>query len=151
MSDLINSMANTSESLVEWFFKLIKTQDKEAIGKISDVLWAIWIQRNNRYWNNSHESAAKTVYLALEFLFDWISIQDSTKTSNQVIHFPVQQHWQQPLTGFVKCNIDTAVFQEEGKSSWGIVVRDSQGLFLHAASRVVNDLFQVRELETLSL
>ena len=25
------------------------------------------------------------------------------------------------------------------------MVRDSQGLFLHAASRVVNDLFQVRE------
>ena len=31
------------------------------------------------------------------------------------------------------------------------MVRDSQGLFLHAASRVVNDLFQVRELETLGL
>ena len=26
-------MANTSESLVEWFFKLINTQDKETIGK----------------------------------------------------------------------------------------------------------------------
>ena len=38
VSDLIDSMANTSESLVEWFFKLIKTQDKEAIGKISAVL-----------------------------------------------------------------------------------------------------------------
>ena len=31
------------------------------------------------------------------------------------------------------------------------MVRDSQGLFLHATSRVVNDLFQVRELETLGL
>ena len=31
------------------------------------------------------------------------------------------------------------------------MVRDSQGLFLHAASQVVNDLFQVRELKTLGL
>ena len=31
------------------------------------------------------------------------------------------------------------------------MVRDSQGFFLQAASRVVNDLFQVRELETLGL
>ena len=31
------------------------------------------------------------------------------------------------------------------------MVRDSQGLFLHAASRVVNGLFQVGELETLGL
>ena len=31
------------------------------------------------------------------------------------------------------------------------MVRDSQGLFLHAASRVVNDLFHVRELETMGL
>ena len=30
-------------------------------------------------------------------------------------------------------------------------VQTTQGLFLHAASRVVNDLFQVRELETLGL
>ena len=90
-------------------------------------------------------------YLDLEFLFDWISIQESAKTVSQVLPFPVQQHWQRPLPGFVKCNIDAAVFREEGKSSWGIVVRDSQGLFLHAASRVVNGLFQVRELETLGL
>ena len=89
MSDLIDSMANTSESLVEWLFKLIKTQDKEAIGKINVVLWPIWIQCNNRYRNDSHESTARTVYLALEFLFDWISIQDSTETGSQVIHFPV--------------------------------------------------------------
>ena len=77
---LIDSVANTSESLVEWFFQLIKTQNKEVIGKISAVLWAIWIQLNNQYWNGSHESTARTVYLALEFLFDWISIQESAKT-----------------------------------------------------------------------
>ena len=31
------------------------------------------------------------------------------------------------------------------------MVRDSQGLFLHAASRVVNGLFHIRELETMGL
>ena len=31
------------------------------------------------------------------------------------------------------------------------MVRDSQGLFLHAAPRVVNDLFHVKDLETLGL
>ena len=152
MSDLIDSMAKTSESFVEWFFQLIKTQNKEVIGKISDVLWAIWIQRNNQYWNGSHESTARTVYLALEFLFDWISIKESVKPVSQVISPPVvQQHWQRPLLGFVKCNIDATVFREEARSSWGIVVRDSQGLFLHAASRVVHGLFHVRELETMGL
>ena len=85
VSDLIDSMAKTSESLVEWFFQLIKTQNKEVIGKISAVLWAIWIQRNNQYWNGSHESTARTVYLALEFLFDWISIKESVKPVSQVI------------------------------------------------------------------
>ena len=94
MTDLIDYMDNTSESLVEWFFKLINTQDKETIGKISVVLWAIWRQRNNQYWNGSHESAERTVYLALEYLFDWISIHESTKTSNQAIPISVQQHWQ---------------------------------------------------------
>ena len=89
VSDLIDSMAKNSERLVEWFFKLIKTQNKEVIGKISAVLRAIWIQRNNQYWNGSHESATKTVYLALEFVFDWISIQEGVTTVSQVIPFPV--------------------------------------------------------------
>ena len=31
------------------------------------------------------------------------------------------------------------------------MVRDSQGLFLHVSSQVVNDLFQVRKLKTLGL
>ena len=44
-----------------------------------------------------------------------------------------------------------AVFHDEGKSSWGIVVRDSQGLFLNTASWLVDGLFQVRELEALGL
>ena len=89
--------------------------------------------------------------MALECLFDWISIQESTKASSQDKPCSVQQRWQQPPSGFVKCNIDATVFHEEGKSSWGIVVRDSQGLFMHGASRLVDGLFQVRELEALGL
>ena len=91
------------------------------------------------------------VYLALEYLFDWISIHESTKTGNQVISFYVQQRWQRAPIGFVKCNIDATVFHDEGKSSWGIVVRDSQGLFLYVASQLMDDIFQVRELEALGL
>ena len=44
-----------------------------------------------------------------------------------------------------------AVFYDEGKSSWGIVVCDSQGLFRYAASQLMDDIFQVRELEALGL
>ena len=67
----LDSIADNFESLVEWFFN---TQDKETMGKISDVLRAIWRQLNDQYWNGSHESAEITVYLALECLFYWISI-----------------------------------------------------------------------------
>ena len=89
--------------------------------------------------------------MALECLFDWNSIHKSTETGSQVIPFFVQQHWQRPPTGFVKCNIDAVVFHDKGKLSWGIVVCDSQGLFLHVASRLVDGIFQVRELEALGL
>ena len=147
----MDSIGDNSESLVEWFFKLLNTQDKETMGKISVVLWAIWRQRNDQYWNGSNESAERMVYLALECLFDWISIQESTKASNQVRPCSVKQHWKLPPPGFVKCNIDAAVFHEEGKSSCRIVVRGSQGLFIHGASRLVDGLFQVKELEALGL
>ena len=162
MTGLIDSIADNFESLVEWFFKLLNIQDKETIGKISAVIWAIWRQRNDQYWNGSHESAERMIYLVhesteimvyfvLECLFNWISIQESTKADSQARPCSVQQCWKRPPPGFVKCNIDATVFHEEGKSSWGIVVRDSQGLFMHGASRLVDGLFLVRELEAMGL
>ena len=74
MPGLIDSIVDNSKSLIEWFFKLLNTQDKETMEKISVVIWAIWLQRNDQYWNGSHESVERTVYLVLECLFDWISI-----------------------------------------------------------------------------
>ena len=84
MAGLIDSIADNFESLVKWFFKLLNTKDKETIGKNSAVIWAIWRQRNDQYWNGSHESVERTVYLVLKCLFDWISIQESTKAGSQV-------------------------------------------------------------------
>ena len=91
MAGLIDSIADNFESLIEWFFKLLNTQDKETMRKISVVLEAIWRQRNDQYWNGSHASTEKTVYLALECLFDWISIQESTRAGSQVTPWSVQQ------------------------------------------------------------
>ena len=162
MTGLIDSIADNFESLVEWFFKLLNTQDKETIGKIGVVIWAIWRQRNDQYWNGfhelaermvylAHESVERMVYLVLECLFDWISIQESTKADSQARPCSVQQCWQRPPPGFVKCNIDETVFHEEGKLSWRIVVHDPQGLIMHGATRLVDGLFQIREFEAMGL
>lgn len=37
--------------------------------------------------------------------------------------------WQKPNPGWLTCNIDAAVFERDGKSSLGCVLRDDQGQF----------------------
>ncbi|XVF41125.1 hypothetical protein PTKIN_Ptkin01aG0255600 [Pterospermum kingtungense] len=59
--------------------------------------------------------------------------------------------WRKPVVGFLKCNTDEAVFQEDGLVGMGLVVRDESGHFV--AARVLHFAGKglVKELEALVL
>ena len=43
--------------------------------------------------------------------------------------------WAPPPCGFVKCNVDAAVFDEEGKVGYDFIVRDCEGNMIMARNR----------------
>jgi ribonuclease HI len=62
---------------------------------------------------------------------------------------PVQ--WQQPLMGFLKCNVDANFFNSNGATSWGWCLHDSRGYFKLAGTNVVNSPLSVLEGEALAI
>lgn len=61
------------------------------------------------------------------------------------------RRWSPPPQGWVKVNIDTAVFENLGCIGVGCVVRDTEGVFICARNHRVMACMQPREAEALSL
>jgi ribonuclease HI len=59
--------------------------------------------------------------------------------------------WQQPPTGFLKCNVDASFFHSDGATGWGWCVRDSRGFFQLAGTNVVHSTLNVLEGEALAI
>ena len=55
--------------------------------------------------------------------------------------------WERPHVGWVKCNVDAAVFSFQSKSNFGCVVRNSDGTFLAAKCDSFAGSFRAREAE----
>jgi hypothetical protein len=59
--------------------------------------------------------------------------------------------WQQPPTGFLKCNVDASFFHSNGATGWGWCLRDSRGYFKLAGTNVVNSPLNVLVGEALAI
>ena len=55
--------------------------------------------------------------------------------------------WVQPDVGVVKCNCDAALFQREGYTGMGCVLRDSQGEFIGCYSAKNHEVLSSRDAE----
>ncbi|KAH9697393.1 reverse transcriptase domain-containing protein [Citrus sinensis] len=59
--------------------------------------------------------------------------------------------WEKPKFGWVKCNVDAAVFASQGKIGLGCVIRNSEGCFLAARGAGMTGSFGAREAEELGI
>ena len=49
--------------------------------------------------------------------------------------------WTKPLMGWVKANVDAAIFQNQGRIGTGCIVRDSAGAMIMARNEYYGGLF----------
>ena len=59
--------------------------------------------------------------------------------------------WEKPKFGWVKCNVDAAVFASQGRIGFGCVIRNSEGCFLAAQCAGMAGSFGAREAEALGI
>ena len=59
--------------------------------------------------------------------------------------------WEKPYFGWLKCNVDAAIFNAQGKFIIGCVIRNSRGKFVTAQCECCPGIFGSREAEALSI
>lgn len=127
--DVVSSPDLSVRSIMKEFFETKSSKEMEII---CSVVWQIWDHRNNVVWNKKFKTLSMVVNEASVYLFQWQRAQ-----SNQVMHKKLNDRegvlvWKKPELGWFSCNIDAAVFEREGRSSFGCVLRNDQGQFIAA-------------------
>jgi ribonuclease HI len=118
-------------------------------------MWFIWQQRNNKVWQDITVSANQIGMQAGSYWNQWAAVNGLLQDQQQPTHRRAAENytvqWQQPPTGFLKCNVDASFFHSDGATGWGWCVRDSRGFFQLAGTNVVHSTLNVLEGEALAI
>ncbi|KAH9684395.1 reverse transcriptase domain-containing protein [Citrus sinensis] len=140
-------------TFLDWLAQVFIRCSKEECNIAMMICWQIWVNRNNKVWNNTACSVCQILNSAGQFLYQWQAAKrqvfDINDDTQRLVHGALC--WEKPKFGWVKCNVDAAVFASQGKIGIGCVIRNSQGGFLAARCVEVVGNFGAREAEALSI
>lgn len=106
----------------EWLLMIFKLVPRVNWGKVAAIVWGVWQQRNKLVWENRSPNMHAAVHGSLAFLSSWVEANARNSLSQHVSSATV---WSKPPTGWTKCNVDGAIF--ENSSAIGAVFRDDHG------------------------
>ncbi|XP_017216875.1 uncharacterized protein LOC108194444 [Daucus carota subsp. sativus] len=86
----------------------------------------------------------------MNMLDEWKRSQRQRTKYRSAVHVSPRR-WAPPLPGWVKINVDAAVFTETGYTGIGSVMRDEQGRFIRAKNQRIAVAYQPREAEAIAL
>ncbi|CAL1407187.1 unnamed protein product [Linum trigynum] len=98
--------------------------------RLAMILWNMWNERNNHLFNNKKAEEWEVVGRALSYYEEFTAARQKEEERRE----PTPVKWRKPPTGWIKINVDVAVFAGEGTGS-GVVARDWSGLCMLAAVR----------------
>lgn len=80
---------------------------------LSMILWSIWISRNDKLRNEVDRPASVNISLTFDLLQQWINARKLSQSShNSSLELDEVLKWQQPPSGYMKCNTDATIFKE---------------------------------------
>ncbi|CAN1166125.1 Putative ribonuclease H protein At1g65750 [Linum perenne] len=137
-------------SFKDWMLQIINTSPEKVVQEALVVLWSLWKERNARVWDNKKLRPAWILKPGLEELADWLRAREK----RNVVQQPMVQRcdrWHPPPRGELKCNVDGATFQAEGRSGMGAVIRDERGGLIKVRMRSWPGVWRSREVEAQAL
>ncbi|KAH9687398.1 Nicastrin [Citrus sinensis] len=123
-------------SFLDWQELIFSTYSRENCQLAAMVCWRIWIHRNDRLWNHRNSSALQVLNSAGRFLFQWQNARkqpfladvDAVKGNHGAVC------WEKPCFGWLKCNVDAAIFKAQGEVQFSIVRRSANSA-AHSVTR----------------
>ncbi|XP_017251140.1 uncharacterized protein LOC108221791 [Daucus carota subsp. sativus] len=110
----------------------------------------LWHRRNRWVWDRISISEFGVQATAMNMLYEWRQSM-LEKQKYKAVSSVSPRRWYPPQPGWVKVNIDAAVFIEAGCTSIGSTIRDEHGAFVRARNRKIAAVYQPREAEAVGL
>jgi hypothetical protein len=155
LSHIVHSRLQVFNNVRNLIFDICRHASDLDASKFAVLMWYIWQQRNNKVLNDNNVSVNQLGLQAASYWNQWAVIngllQDQQQTVNHCVTATYTEQWQQPPSGFLKCNVDASFFHSKGATGWGWCLRDSRGYFKLAGTNVVNSSLNVLEGEALAI
>ncbi|XP_074346706.1 uncharacterized protein LOC141685511 [Apium graveolens] len=109
------------------FTRVFENGTREQWVEITMICWSLWNRRNRWVWERNNGSVFGVRHSAINLLAEWkeAQVHDEDRRLRGELGRRV---WCPPKEGWVKINIDAAVFLD-GSIDVGTVIRDSQAKF----------------------
>lgn len=140
-------------SFLEWLDHIFTRCSKEECHVAMMICWRVWINRNDKVWNNKTGSVNQVLNSAGQLLYQWQAAKKQQFYADTDVHKLVHGAicWERPKFGWVKRNVDAAIFSSQGNIGFGCVLRNSEGVFLTARCAGMAGNFGAREAEALGI
>lgn len=140
-----------SASFLAWLCSVLQLVRKEDQAMVVMICWALWQARNDVVWSSKWSSPAAVVYRARTILYDWCNARHVDDSSSDAVPAPPPLHfWVPPLQGFLKANVDAAVFPD-GFIGVGGVLRSYDGSFVGACQHRLLGYFSPKTAELIAI
>lgn len=129
------------KNLVAWILQENKSPEIFAM-----TVWSIWNQRNQVRLHPPSSPLHLLAQASKDRLAKFIAMQPPPKLP-QILP---RVRWRPPPPGFVKVNVDGAVFSKENRPGVGIVIRNREELVLASQSQQLHQAYSTGEIEALT-
>jgi hypothetical protein len=126
----IGDISGSVNSIFSWWRSVVNRFNDVVIVMAATLLWSVWKNHNDWVWNR-HRLRSQTIFsLSRRLANDW---NDAKVVDSQVVaRVQSVPQWVKPPVGFLKCNVDAAIFSEDRKTGFAAVLRDASGNFVAA-------------------
>ncbi|KAL6564457.1 hypothetical protein OROMI_015907 [Orobanche minor] len=148
ISPIGNLSAHFSNFVDFWLF-LVKHKHK-FLGLAASICLVLWSNRNDKVWNQHFSPAFILFSKAVDFLKSWQVAQLACRPISPSHPSPATI-WSPPASGYIKLNVDGAIFSESGFAGFGLVLRGPDSVFLAARNGVLCCSLDPAIIEALSI
>ncbi|KAF5451602.1 hypothetical protein F2P56_026695 [Juglans regia] len=112
------------------------------------ICWALWYRRNQFLYEKVVHPCSTVINNALSMQSAYKQVQVLDGVSKQV---NTVLSWSPPPPGFLKLNVDGAIFPDHHKAGIGIILRDEKGDVIAACSKLEGDVASPEFIEATTL
>ncbi|KAH7681196.1 HAD domain-containing protein [Dioscorea alata] len=137
----------------DWFVDVLKKYPDNVTSQACLLLWSVWKFRNTNVWNKYQLLLVSVFQHGLKFLMSWREAQVKVVTHSNATatHLRQSHKWVPSSDGWLKCNLDGALFAQQVKYGMRVVLRYHVGHFIAGFSVAFNGHYSSTEVEAIAL